>query len=143
MTTGSNFLTEIYFLPLSNCRQREDSRQILLSWTLPGQLAHTLVNLNLASQTIYSKLKLNPKFIRGPTSCWFIAYYYTAKLINVEMLVWMLNIFFSSYLQNLFKYLMLFKISNKKIIKNGPVHLTNETPFYLQNPVRFQLEPGF
>lgn len=31
--------------------------------------------------------------------------------------------------------------NNKK--KNGPVHLKNEIPFYLQNPVRFQLEPGF
>lgn len=81
MTTGSHFF-KLYFLPLSNCRQREDSRQILLSWTLPGQLAQTLVNLNLASQTIYSKIKFNPNYIRGPTCCWFIAYYNTTKLIN-------------------------------------------------------------
>lgn len=100
MTTGSNFF-KIYFLPLSNCRQREDSRQILLSWTLPGQLAQALVNLNLASQTIYSKIKIQPQLYKGTDKlliyCIFI--YHTTKLIkcrDVGMDVEYIFQFFSS-----------------------------------------------
>lgn len=49
--------------------------------------------------------------------------------------------FFSSKFLQAFNVIWNTKKENNK--KNGPVHLKNETPFYLQNPVHFQLEPGF
>lgn len=49
--------------------------------------------------------------------------------------------FFSSKFLQAFHVIWNNKKENNK--KNGPVHVKNETPFYLQNPVHFQLEPGF